>query len=170
MAKWNPDNLPSQKGRQVVITGGSSGIGYHTALALCVAGADVTIAVRNMAKGQRVADDIMSTHPSGTIQCMPLDVSSMASTRAFASSWKEKGLLIDTLILKCRHFQCAHTRGDRRGLRAAVGDELFRTFPIDQSARGRPTQVAGVTYHCSGKPGTQTHASMSGRFAIGTKL
>ena len=49
---WNPEHLPSQKGKSIIITGGTSGIGYESALALCRYGADVTIAARNAEKGK----------------------------------------------------------------------------------------------------------------------
>lgn len=45
-------------GKNVVVTGGSSGLGLETARALAAFGADVTIAVRDIDKGNRVAEDI----------------------------------------------------------------------------------------------------------------
>ncbi len=45
-------------GRRAVVTGGASGIGVETALALASAGADVTIAVRDLAAGDRTAASI----------------------------------------------------------------------------------------------------------------
>ena len=48
-------------GRRAVVTGAASGIGVETARSLARAGADVTIAVRNTAKGREVAADIEAT-------------------------------------------------------------------------------------------------------------
>ena len=45
-------------GKRVVVTGGGSGIGAETAEVLAGAGAEVTLAVRDVEAGQRVADDI----------------------------------------------------------------------------------------------------------------
>ncbi|MFD0745142.1 SDR family NAD(P)-dependent oxidoreductase [Phytohabitans flavus] len=42
-------------GKRAVITGATSGIGLHTALALVRAGADVTLAVRDLTAGERAA-------------------------------------------------------------------------------------------------------------------
>jgi NAD(P)-dependent dehydrogenase (short-subunit alcohol dehydrogenase family) len=42
-------------GKRAIVTGGASGIGFETARALAKAGADVTLAVRNMEAGQKAA-------------------------------------------------------------------------------------------------------------------
>ena len=44
-------------GRRAVVTGGASGIGVETARALAGAGAEVTIAVRNLEAGAKTAAD-----------------------------------------------------------------------------------------------------------------
>src|SRR5258708_7764649 len=48
-------------GRRAIVTGGASGIGIETARALAGAGAEVTLAVRNVEAGQRTAEDIVAT-------------------------------------------------------------------------------------------------------------
>ena len=48
-------------GRRAVVTGASSGIGVETARALAHAGAQVTLAVRDTAAGERTAADIAAT-------------------------------------------------------------------------------------------------------------
>ncbi len=45
-------------GKRAIVTGGASGIGIETARALAAAGAAVTIAVRDLAAGERVAADV----------------------------------------------------------------------------------------------------------------
>lgn len=48
-------------GRRVIVTGGASGIGIETARTLAGAGAEVTLAVRNLEAGERTAEDIIAT-------------------------------------------------------------------------------------------------------------
>ena len=43
--KWTEDSIESQKGKTVIITGGSSGIGLEAAKVLSSKGANVIIAV-----------------------------------------------------------------------------------------------------------------------------
>jgi NAD(P)-dependent dehydrogenase (short-subunit alcohol dehydrogenase family) len=69
-------------GRRYVVTGGASGIGLETARALAGAGAEVTLAVRDVAAGERAAQDL-----SGEIQVGRLDLADPASVRAFARNW-----------------------------------------------------------------------------------
>jgi short chain dehydrogenase len=45
-------------GKRAIVTGGSSGIGVETARALAGAGAEVTLAVRNVEAGERVATEV----------------------------------------------------------------------------------------------------------------
>jgi NAD(P)-dependent dehydrogenase (short-subunit alcohol dehydrogenase family) len=48
-------------GRRALVTGGASGIGVETVRALAGAGAEVTLAVRDLAAGERTAADIVAT-------------------------------------------------------------------------------------------------------------
>ncbi|PSL56215.1 NAD(P)-dependent dehydrogenase (short-subunit alcohol dehydrogenase family) [Saccharothrix carnea] len=69
-------------GRRAVVTGAASGIGVETARALASAGAEVTLAVRDTAAGQRVADEI-----GGTARVARLDLADQASVAAFVAGW-----------------------------------------------------------------------------------
>jgi NAD(P)-dependent dehydrogenase (short-subunit alcohol dehydrogenase family) len=71
-------------GRRAIVTGASSGIGIETARALAGAGADVTLAVRDIAAGARVAQDI-----GGRVRVAALDLSDLASVAAFTAAWRE---------------------------------------------------------------------------------
>src|SRR6185503_17264118 len=77
-----PTDLPNLSGRTVVVTGASSGIGAATARALAGAGAKVVLAVRDPAKGKRVAATM-----TGDVEVRPLDLESLASVRGFAAAW-----------------------------------------------------------------------------------
>jgi NAD(P)-dependent dehydrogenase (short-subunit alcohol dehydrogenase family) len=74
-------------GRRALVTGGASGIGIETARALASAGAEVTLAVRNLEAGQRTAEDII--HGTGNKQVLvaPLDLADQASVAALAAGW-----------------------------------------------------------------------------------
>jgi NAD(P)-dependent dehydrogenase (short-subunit alcohol dehydrogenase family) len=84
-------------GRRAIVTGGASGIGIETARTLAGAGAEVTLAVRNLAAGERTAADINgssnNTGSSNTanrgkqVLVAPLDLADQASVAAFVDAW-----------------------------------------------------------------------------------
>ena len=80
---WTAADLPEQTGRTFMITGGNSGIGFEAARMLARAGATVTLAVRDEAKGERAAADIPGA------QVRVLDLASLDSVRAFAADTTE---------------------------------------------------------------------------------
>ena len=61
-------------GKRAVVTGASSGIGVETARALASTGAEVTLAVRNLEAGRKVADQIAEKLPSAAAshRCRPM--------------------------------------------------------------------------------------------------
>jgi NAD(P)-dependent dehydrogenase (short-subunit alcohol dehydrogenase family) len=75
-------------GKRAIVTGGSSGIGVETARALASAGAEVTLAVRNLEAGQRIAEDIIASTGSKRVLVAPLDLADQASVAAFAAAWE----------------------------------------------------------------------------------
>src|ERR1700741_5636166 len=76
-------------GNRAVVTGASSGIGVETARALASTGAEVTLAVRNVEAGRKVADEIAEKLPSGAAgpQVARLDLADPASVAGFVHSW-----------------------------------------------------------------------------------
>ena len=89
-ARWTPAEIPDQSGRHLVITGGNSGIGFEAARMLAGAGARVTLAVRDVAKGERAAAEI-----DGAVDVRELDLSRLDSVRAFAAATTEP---VDVLV------------------------------------------------------------------------
>lgn len=74
-------------GRRVIVTGGASGIGIETARALAGAGAEVTLAVRNVEAGERTAEDIVATTDNEQVLVAPLDLADQASVASFVAAW-----------------------------------------------------------------------------------
>lgn len=76
-------------GKRAIVTGASSGIGVETARALASAGADVTLAVRDLPAGQRTAADITATTGNPAVHVGQLDLADQHSIAAFASGCSE---------------------------------------------------------------------------------
>jgi NAD(P)-dependent dehydrogenase (short-subunit alcohol dehydrogenase family) len=81
-------------GKSAVVTGAATGIGVETARALAEAGAAVTLAVRNRAAGEAIAAEINRTAKGAKASVGPLDLSNLASVRAFAEEWGDDPLHI----------------------------------------------------------------------------
>ncbi|QHY96053.1 Rhamnolipids biosynthesis 3-oxoacyl-[acyl-carrier-protein] reductase [Streptomyces sp. S4.7] len=75
-------------GRRTVVTGGSSGIGVETARALAGAGAEVTLAVRDVLAGERTARDISATTGNERVLVAPVDLADLGSVAAFTDAWE----------------------------------------------------------------------------------
>jgi hypothetical protein len=99
-AKWTAADLPDQSGQTVVVTGASSGLGKIVATGLARAGANVVLAVRDVAKGRAAAETM-----SGRTEVRPLDLASLASVRAFAAGWAGD---LDVLINNAGIMQVPH--------------------------------------------------------------
>ncbi|MGV9385508.1 SDR family NAD(P)-dependent oxidoreductase [Nonomuraea sp. NPDC003707] len=75
-------------GRRAIVTGASSGIGAETARTLADAGAEVTLAVRNPAAGEHVAQDIIAGTGNKQIHIAVLDLADQTSVATFAAAWQ----------------------------------------------------------------------------------
>jgi NAD(P)-dependent dehydrogenase (short-subunit alcohol dehydrogenase family) len=102
---WTSADIPSQVGRRMVVTGGNgypregrSGLGYHQALALAAAGADVTIASRNRERGEEAVRRIRAAAPDATVRFESLDLTDLASIEEFTSRMTEAGGSLDLLV------------------------------------------------------------------------
>ena len=99
MAKrWTASDVPDQSGKTFVITGSNSGIGYEAALVLAQRGAEVILACRSQEKGQKALEQLRAGAPGAKAKLMKLDLSSLASVRAFADQVKSEHGRIDALI------------------------------------------------------------------------
>jgi NAD(P)-dependent dehydrogenase (short-subunit alcohol dehydrogenase family) len=82
MTSFSTADVPDIPDRRVIVTGANSGIGRAAARVLAAAGAQVTLAVRNLEKGHAAAAGI-----PGKTEVRELDLASLASVRSFAAGW-----------------------------------------------------------------------------------
>jgi len=90
--------MPDLTGKRAIITGASDGIGLIIARTLAGAGAEVLMPVRNQQKGEAAVATIREQHPEAKLELHDLDVSSLTSVEAFATSLCAEGAPVNLLI------------------------------------------------------------------------
>ncbi|XP_017283287.1 retinol dehydrogenase 14 [Kryptolebias marmoratus] len=85
-------------GKTVLITGGNSGIGKETAVALAMRGARVVIACRDQNKAEKAVREIKLKSHSLDVLHMELDLASLRSVREFCKNFLQKEKRLDILI------------------------------------------------------------------------
>jgi retinol dehydrogenase-12 len=87
----------SMKGKTVIITGASAGIGKESALQLLEDGADVILATRDKNKTQQILDSLTAEHKSRA-HWIHLDLCSLKSVDNFVKEFKSKFEKLDVLM------------------------------------------------------------------------
>jgi NAD(P)-dependent dehydrogenase (short-subunit alcohol dehydrogenase family) len=91
-------NHPEFVDRNVLITGGNSGIGKEAAVLLCALGAHVGITARDERKGAAAYKEIVDRAGRDTVEVIPLDLASLASVRKCADDVSSRWDHVDVLI------------------------------------------------------------------------
>lgn len=95
---WNTKDIPDLSEKVAVVTGANSGLGLETARALAGARAHVVMAARNQEKAVVAHDDILSGHPSASLEIVELDLGSLDSVETAASKIASDHPEVDILV------------------------------------------------------------------------
>lgn len=90
--------MPDLTGKTAIVTGGNSGIGYHTVLELARKGAIVWMAVRSLERGNAAWKQIQALVPNAEVRVVELDLSNQDSVRAFATAFLAENRTLDILV------------------------------------------------------------------------
>ena len=88
----------SMNGKVVLITGGTSGIGKASAVALASMGAEVVVIGRNEERGERAAEEIRRESGNEKVSLMLADLSVQADVRRLAEEFQERHGRLDVLV------------------------------------------------------------------------
>ena len=92
-------------GKNVIVTGGYSGIGLETVRALAGAGASITVPARDRAKAEAALADI-----PGDVTIADMDLADVDSVRAFADAFVGSGKPLHMLINNAGIMACPEAR------------------------------------------------------------
>ena len=127
---WDPRNLPSQAGRTIVVTGGSTGIGYWACEQLAATGARLVIAARYAPKAQEAIASIRSRVPGAEVLHVLFDLTSLDSVRQAAADIAGLGG-VDVLVNNAGLVVASPRRKTTKdGLELEVGGNFVGHFAL----------------------------------------
>ncbi|SFD57280.1 NAD(P)-dependent dehydrogenase, short-chain alcohol dehydrogenase family [Chitinophaga sp. CF118] len=95
---WTADNIPSQQGKTILITGANSGLGFEASKVLSGKGAHVVMTTRNLKSGNEAISLIKKENANAKLDLMQLDLSDFASIHKFSQEFHQKYKQLDVLI------------------------------------------------------------------------
>jgi NAD(P)-dependent dehydrogenase (short-subunit alcohol dehydrogenase family) len=119
------------RGRVIVITGGTSGIGKAAALQLAQAGARVIVVGRDAAKGDAALAAVRAAQPDADIAYWQCDLSLMANANALAARMQRDLPALDGVI-HCAGVMLPKRVMTAEGLETVFAVQFFARFYLNQ--------------------------------------
>ncbi len=151
-------DVADMTGKTVIVTGGNSGIGLETAVALAGAGAKTLITARDRGRGESALADLRARSGQGDVDLVLFDLASVASIKEGAAAILQKCDRIDVLV-----NNAGVVLSDRRetadGFEATLGINHLGPFVLTElllqrikdSAPARIVNVASTAHKGAGK-------------------
>ena len=95
---WTKENIQSQSGKTILITGANTGLGFQTALELAKKEALVIVTGRNEIKINAAIEHIKQECPTAKLEAGIVDLSDLSSVETFSKSVIKKHNRLDVLI------------------------------------------------------------------------
>ncbi|XP_039780325.1 short-chain dehydrogenase TIC 32 B, chloroplastic-like isoform X1 [Panicum virgatum] len=128
-----------------IITGATSGIGAETARVLAKRGARVVIPARSVKAAEDMRARIRDECPGADVLVLPLDLSSLASVRAFADRFLELGLPLHLLINNAGKFSHGQLALSEDGVEMTFATNYLGHFLLTKLLLGRMAETAAAT-------------------------
>jgi NAD(P)-dependent dehydrogenase (short-subunit alcohol dehydrogenase family) len=142
-------NSVNLQGKTALITGGNTGLGKATALALAQKGARVILACRSLERGDKAASEIRSQVENAQVAVYFLDLSSLKSVRKFVHDFVRTENDLHILINNAGIYGCPHWKSqDGYEMQFAVnhlGHFLLTNLLMDTLAQSAPSRIIVVS-------------------------
>ena len=109
-SSWSTDDISDQKGKVIIITGATSGLGKEATRVLIQKNASVIMAVRNVKKGNDAKKEFLQEFPSASISVKELGLSSLESIKQFADTMNSELDKLDILINNAGVMMCPYSK------------------------------------------------------------
>jgi NAD(P)-dependent dehydrogenase (short-subunit alcohol dehydrogenase family) len=137
------------RGKVILVTGGSSGLGQETARALAAKGARVILTARDVPKGEAVAAGIRSATGNANVELEAVELGSLESIRAFARRVLARHDRLDVLVNNAGVMACPPAKtADGFELQLGtnhVGHFLLTCLLVPALRRGAPSRIVSVS-------------------------
>lgn len=97
-ADWRPDQVPDQTGKNILITGATSGLGLETACQLAEKGAKITILCLSLKDFEYGETQILARVPDAQLKPLIVDLGNLTSIKAGAEAFLAESDRLDVLI------------------------------------------------------------------------
>jgi NAD(P)-dependent dehydrogenase (short-subunit alcohol dehydrogenase family) len=133
----------------VLITGASSGLGAESARAMAAKGAMVVVTARQIDKARGVAEEIRGETGNADVYVMALELTDLASVRAFAAAFLERHGHLDVLINNAGVMACPLTRTtagyELQFATNHLGHFLLSELLLPALRAGAPSRIVAVS-------------------------
>ncbi len=151
-------DVADMTGKTVIVTGGNSGIGLETAVALAKAGAKTLITARDRGRGDAALADLRARSGHGDVDLVVFDLASIASIKQGAAAILERCDRIDVLVNNAG-IVLSDRRETEDGFEATLGVNHLGHFVLTElllqrikdSAPARIVNVASTAHKGAGK-------------------
>ena len=161
------------KGKRVVLTGGTTGIGRATVLGLAQRGAEVIFTARKAAEGDAVVAEVNAAVPGAKVSHRELHLDDLDSVRNFAADLQSDFDRIDVLVNNAG-ISLTERRTTKQGFEATFGVNHLGHFLLvhelqdflQASAPARIVVVASEAHRFGGGLVFEDLQSEKGRFGV----
>ena len=150
---WTPDALSDLSGKNYVITGGNSGIGFEAARRLGEKAARVTILCRSEDKARRAVEELAQAAPAGSFDMVLMDLTDLSSVREAAKQVRGSRASIDGLVNNAGIMMIPKRELTKDGFETQFGVNHLGHFVLNaelcdlvEAAAGRFVSVASIAH------------------------
>jgi len=138
----------SLTGKNVIVTGGYTGIGRETARVFAKAGARVFVVGRDLPKAIKVTEELKKETENEHISALEVDLASFASIRSFAQKFNDLKIPLHYLILNAGVMANPYTK-TKDGFELQFGTNVLGHFLltnllVPRLLEGAPARVVSV--------------------------